>query len=275
MDLNNLFKDALKNDADSIVKDAMLYSALAKSKHVRFKLMASIVMDYEMDAQVADEAALALEMIQTYSLIHDDLPAMDDDDMRRNQPANHIQFDEATAILAGDGLLTKAFEHLAKSSYDDSIKVMLIAELAYASGISGMILGQAMDMNPSAIRSNNDVLKMYTLKTGMLFGAACAMGAIIANQGDLVDQYRTIGQTLGVAFQVQDDLLEYEKSSAELGKSKSDEKNKKMTFVSLSGNEEAMYIQTNAFNDVYESLARLNDHDMVVSLIKQIQHRGF
>lgn len=275
MDVEKQFKQAFAYDADSIVKESVLYSSLAKSKHLRYQLMMAVVSDLGLDSESAKDAALALEMIQTYSLIHDDLPAMDDDDMRRNQPSNHIKYGEATAILAGDGLLTKAFEHLAKSSYDDRIKVMLIAELAKASGISGMILGQVMDMNPSQIRSNNDVLKMYTLKTGMLFGAAMAMGAILADQGDLANQYRTIGQTLGVAFQVQDDLLECEKSSDDLGKSKSDAKNKKMTFVSLSGKEEAMYIQTNAFNDVYESLLRLGNHENVISLIKQIQNRGF
>ncbi len=273
--MENLFLNAFKSDADCVVKEAILYSILAKSKHVRARLLMALLQDHGIDPRYGEDAAVALEMIQTYSLIHDDLPAMDDDDMRRGQPANHIQFNEAIAILAGDGLLTKAFEHLAQSEYDDIIKVALIKELAHASGISGMIYGQVLDMDPDHLTSNNDILKMYALKTGMLFGAAMAMGAILANQGDKVENYRTIGQALGIAFQVQDDVLEMTKTQEELGKSKSDEKNEKKTLSRLSGKEGATYIQNNAFSDVFESLALIKDHPVTVELIKSIQDRGF
>lgn len=275
MKFDVLFKEALSYDADSIIKDSMLYSALALSKHLRAKLMEAVVLDYDGDSTTVHAAATALEMIQTYSLIHDDLPAMDDDDMRRNQLSNHKQFDEATAILAGDALLTKAFEHVVDSDYPDHTKLAIIKELSYASGCSGMLLGQSMDMNPSSIKTNNDILKMYSLKTGMLFGAALAIGAILCDLGDRVDNYRSIGQTLGVAFQVQDDLLEDEKSEEELGKSKSDAKNNKMTMVTLSGKEEAMYITKNAFNDSLESLMAYQEHKHVVALIDKIQNRGY
>jgi geranylgeranyl diphosphate synthase type II len=199
---------------------------------------------------------------------------MDDDDMRRNQLSNHKKFDEATAILSGDALLTKAFEHVVDSEYSDHVKLSIIKELSYACGLSGMILGQSMDMNPSVINTNNDILKMYTLKTGMLFGAACAIGAILCDLGDRVDNYRSLGQALGVAFQVQDDLLEDEKTAEELGKSKSDTKNKKINLVTLSGKEEAMYIAKNAFEDSLESLKTYQDHKHVVALITKIQNRG-
>lgn len=275
MKLDALFVDALNHDADSIIKQSMLYSLLAPSKHLRASLIEAIVLDYNQVKHSVEAAAVALEMIQTYSLIHDDLPAMDDDDMRRNQLSNHKKFDEATAILAGDALLTKAFNHIANSEYQDATKLAIIKELSYASGVSGMIKGQSMDMHPNALKSNNDVLKMYTLKTGMLFGAACAIGAIICNLGDRVDNYRSIGQALGVAFQVQDDLLESEKSEKELGKSKSDEKNNKINMVTLSGKEEAMYIAENAFNDVLESLNAYQEHKHVVALIRKIQNRGY
>jgi geranylgeranyl diphosphate synthase type II len=274
MKLNVLLKEALNHDADSIIKQSMLYSTLAPSKHLRASLIEAIVIDYEKEATLAHTAATALEMIQTYSLIHDDLPAMDDDDMRRNQLSNHKKFDEATAILSGDALLTKAFEHVVDSEYSDHVKLSIIKELSYACGLSGMILGQSMDMNPSVINTNNDILKMYTLKTGMLFGAACAIGAILCDLGDRVDNYRSLGQALGVAFQVQDDLLEDEKTAEELGKSKSDAKNKKINLVTLSGKEEAMYIAKNAFEDSLESLKTYQDHKHVVALITKIQNRG-
>lgn len=275
MKLDLLLSSALAKDADSIIKQSMLYSALAPSKHLRAQLIEAMVIDYGFDSQLAHAAATSLEMIQTYSLIHDDLPAMDDDDMRRNQPSNHKQFDEATAILAGDALLTKAFEHIVNSDYSDKIKLGIIKELSYASGCSGMILGQSMDMNPKQLKTNNDVLKMYSLKTGMLFGAALAIGAIICDLGDRIDNYRSLGQTLGVAFQVQDDLLEYDKSEGELGKSKSDEKNNKTTMITISGKEEAKYIVKNAFNDSMESLLAYQEHQHVVALIKKIQNRGY
>lgn len=275
MKLDVLLIEALSQDAQSRVTKSMLYSALAPSKHLRARLIEAVLLDYDNDPTLAHGAATALEMIQTYSLIHDDLPAMDNDDMRRGQLSNHKQFDEATAILAGDGLLTKAFEHIVDSSYSDHTKVAIIKELSHASGISGMILGQSLDMNPSAINSNNDILKMYSLKTGMLFGAALAIGAILCDLGDRVDNYRSIGQALGVAFQVQDDLLENEKTEQQLGKSKSDEKNNKMTMVTLSGKEEAMYIAQNAFNDSLESLVAYQQHNHVVALIQTIQNRGY
>lgn len=275
MNLSSLLIEALNNDANSTIKESMLYSLLGKSKHLRSKLIEAIVLDYNLDSKIAHPSAVALEMIQTYSLIHDDLPAMDDDDMRRNQLSNHKKFNEAVAILTGDALLTKAFEVIVDSEYDNQIKVAIMKELSYASGMSGMILGQHFDMNPSLLDSNNAIMRMYTLKTGMLFGAAFAIGAILSNVGDSIDNYRSVGQTLGVAFQVQDDLLEIQKTASQLGKSRSDETNQKINFVSAKGKEEATYICDNAFKDVYESLSALHDHPQVIGLIKTIQKRGY
>lgn len=275
MNLESLLIEALSKDADSQIKESMIYSLSGKSKHLRSKLIEAMIKDYNGDITLVKNSAIALEMIQTYSLIHDDLPAMDNDDTRRGQPSSHMKYNEATAILTGDALLTKAFEVIVTSDYNDQQKVAIIKELTYASGVSGMILGQYFDMNPSLLNSNNDILRMYTLKTGMLFGAAFAIGAILSNVGDSIDNYRSIGQALGVAFQVQDDLLEVEMSELQLGKSRSDEANKKKTFVSTKGKEEATYICTNAFNDVFESLHALHDHGEVVSLIKTIQKRGY
>ena len=275
MSLREKINVALVQEADSTIKEAMNYSLQAKSKLLRSFIIEAMVQDYGFNKELAHTSGVALEMIQTYSLIHDDLPAMDDDDFRRNQLSNHKKFDEATAILAGDALLTKAFEVIVDGEYTSDEKVAIIKELSYASGASGMILGQHFDMSPFYLTSNNAILKMISLKTGMLFGAAFAIGAILSHQGDKKDNYRSIGQTLGVAFQIQDDLLEVEKTESELGKSKSDAKNQKITLLSFKGKEEAQTICNNAFNDVFESLSALNDHKHVVALIQSISKRGY
>ncbi|NLA79045.1 MAG: polyprenyl synthetase family protein [Erysipelothrix sp.] len=275
MKLHELIKAAFEHDADSTIKEAMLYSLGGKSKQLRSQLILAMLEDYGVEAMFGYPSAIALEMIQTYSLIHDDLPAMDDDGWRRNQLSNHKQYDEATAILAGDGLLTKAMEVIVTSEYDAALKVAILNELTLASGINGMILGQHYDMQAHHLKHNNDVLKMYSLKTGMLFGAALAIGAHLSNQGYLVDNYRTIGQSLGVAFQIQDDLFDLDKSEAQLGKSKSDMENEKITIVTLSGRKAAIYLMTNTLNDVIESLKRMHQHDYVLTLIESIKQRGY
>lgn len=275
MKLNEHINASFKDDAPSMIKEAMLYSLNGKSKHIRSMIIYAILQDYELNPEMGHAAAIAMEMIQTYSLIHDDLPAMDNDDWRRNQASNHKQYDEATAILAGDGLLTKAFEVIVTSEYEDSQKLAIIKELSNAAGINGMILGQFYDMNQDLLNTNNDVLRMYSLKTGMLFGAAMTIGAILANQIERVDYYRNLGQALGVAFQIQDDCFDVEKSQAQLGKSISDATNQKQTIVALVGLKQAAYLLEASFVDVYESLNRYQNHPHLETLIKSVQTRGF
>ena len=163
------------------------------------------------------EAAMALEMLHTYSLIHDDLPAMDDDDLRRGQPSCHRAFDEATAILAGDTLQTEAFARLA-GVRPAVLAVGLIAVLADAAGRGGMAAGQQLDLDASG-GAGGDLARIHLLKTGRLLGAAAAMGALCAGcSPETVQTVRGAGEELGVAFQMVDDVLDETVPAGELGK---------------------------------------------------------
>lgn len=186
-----------------------------------------------------DKVACALEMIHAYSLIHDDLPAMDDDALRRGQPTCHIAFDEATAILAGDALQARAFELLTElHDCPAGTQLQLIQQLATASGTQGMVGGQAIDL--FSVNKNIDVQQLETLhrmKTGALIRAAITMGATLtgASQEQLqaLDQY---GEAIGLAFQVQDDILDIESDTATLGKTQgADQALNKPTYPSLLG----------------------------------------
>jgi geranylgeranyl diphosphate synthase type II len=191
--------------------------------------------------------AASLECIHTYSLIHDDLPAMDDDDLRRGRPSNHKQFDEATAILAGDGLLTEAFGLMSAASIVKGLPadrvLRAIYVLAVAAGAGGMVGGQAVDME---FTGRTDVplvelRRMHAMKTGALITAACECGAILSGADDAdVDNAREFGRNIGVAFQIVDDVLDVVSDTATLGKpAGSDEAMGKSTYPSLMGLEKS------------------------------------
>jgi geranylgeranyl diphosphate synthase type II len=184
---------------------------------------------------------MALEMVHTYSLIHDDLPSMDNDDLRRGQPTNHKVYGEATAILAGDGLLTAAFEVLAKEgSVNSDIRVNWVQELSEAAGMQGMVLGQQLDMDGLKDASLEDLENLHRRKTGALLAASVVMGAMTAQAPQsTLNILREFALDMGLAFQIRDDILDVI-GGAELGKPVlSDEKNQKATYVSLLGLEKA------------------------------------
>lgn len=191
----------------------------------------------------SSRAGEAIEHIHTYSLIHDDLPAMDDDDMRRGQPTLHVAFDEATAILVGDGLQARAFELIASDSdLSAQQRVDLIACLSFAAGFEGMVGGQSMDIEATNQTLTLEQLKqLHALKTGALFVAALEMGAIIGEASD--EQrgvLREVGQKIGLAFQIIDDVIDVRSDSETLGKtSGKDVLAGKSTYVSLMGIEAA------------------------------------
>jgi geranylgeranyl diphosphate synthase type II len=204
------------------VGEAMRYSLEAGGKRVRPILCLLAAEAVGGPAQAALPGALALECIHTYSLVHDDLPAMDDDDLRRGKPTCHIAFGEAHAILAGDGLLTEAFRLLASAEgLDPARRVEAIAVLAEASGWRGMVGGQALDLEGEALASYGlDHLKtIHRLKTGALLRASTELGAILAG-ADAAQRaaLRAYGEALGLAFQIQDDLLDATATDAALGK---------------------------------------------------------
>jgi len=168
----------------------------------------------------AEIAAAAIEMVHTYSLVHDDLPAMDDDDFRRGRPTSHRKFDEATAILAGDGLLTLAFEVLAKETSDASIGMKLVAELAGSAGPAGMVAGQLADLHAEHTRAGRKALEYIHLnKTAKMFRAAAGMGAICGGASEVqLRRLREYGLKLGLGFQIADDILDVCGTTEQLGK---------------------------------------------------------
>ena len=199
---------------------AMRHAVLGGGKRMRALLVYASGALLQADETTLHAPAIAVELIHAYSLVHDDLPAMDDDDLRRGKPTVHIAFDEATAILAGDALQTRAFEHLAAADVDAALRVDWLATLAQASGAAGMCGGQALDIAATGShQSLDDLQEMHALKTGALIRAAVRMGALAgtADAGTLarLDDFAT---ALGLAFQVRDDILDIEASSAQLGK---------------------------------------------------------
>jgi geranylgeranyl pyrophosphate synthase len=221
--------------------EAMRYSLLIGGKRVRPTLVyaAANAISAQPACATLDSIACAVEFIHTYSLIHDDLPAMDDDDLRRGSPTCHRQFDEATAILAGDGLQTRAFELLAHlPGVGADTRLALITALAGASGPRGMVGGQAIDLGAVHQQIGIDRLEtMHRLKTGALIRSAARMGAIAAAadapQLDAIDRYAA---AIGLAFQVQDDILDITSDTATLGKQQgADMARDKPTYPALLG----------------------------------------
>ncbi|RMF15047.1 MAG: polyprenyl synthetase family protein [Gammaproteobacteria bacterium] len=228
----------LRSQPESRLRDAMAYSLLAPGKRVRPLLAMAACDALGGEAVHALPAACALEMIHAYSLIHDDLPAMDDDALRRGRPTCHIQYDEATAILAGDALQTLAFETLAEAPVRPLDVVRLLRILARASGASGMAVGQAWDMEATDQAVDLDTLqRIHRHKTGALIQASLEMGGIIAGADETsMARLGQLGKHLGLAFQIQDDILDETADTATLGKAAGqDRAHNKSTYVRLLG----------------------------------------
>jgi len=223
--------------------------------------------------------ACAFEMIHTYSLIHDDLPAMDDDDLRRGRPTCHVRFDEATAILAGDALQTIAFQTIANDErLDASTRIALISELTRAAGTpEGMVAGQALDMEAEARQVNGAELEeIHRLKTGALIVGAARCGAIIgaADEHELAAITRYAAH-LGLLFQITDDLLDITATAADLGKTPGkDAQSRKATYPALYGIEESREKAVNAHRAAYEALQQLDRPTEVLHrIVDFILHR--
>ncbi|UPT75865.1 MAG: polyprenyl synthetase family protein [Elusimicrobiota bacterium] len=234
-------------DLPESVRKAMRYSLFAGGKRLRPTLVLEAAECCGLSAKKALKTAAALEMIHTYSLIHDDLPAMDDDDLRRGKPTNHKVFGEAMAILAGDGLLTKAFEATAENAADLKLKGKATAELvrvvAYGAGAEGMVGGQVADLAAEGMKrklSKAAAAKMlegvHRRKTGALIVASLDAGAVLAATSDKNrESLRAYGACIGLAFQIADDVLDVVGDKKKLGKKGSDVANDKLTYASLYG----------------------------------------
>ncbi|MBP3871460.1 MAG: polyprenyl synthetase family protein [Faecalicoccus sp.] len=224
----------------SLTREAMAYSLMNGGKRIRPQLLFSVLKDHGLPESLGYPAAAAIEMIHTYSLIHDDLPAMDNDDLRRGKPSCHKAFNEAAAILAGDGLLTLAFQEILKSDTDDTRRVYLVQKLSEYAGIEGMIYGQDQDMFSQTENADIELLKnIERYKTGKLLTIPLIAGCVLAHSESDLDKMLRIGENIGILFQVQDDILDVTKSAEELGKSNSDLENDKITACSLLGLDKA------------------------------------
>ena len=215
-------------------------------------------------------------MIHTYSLIHDDLPAMDNDDLRRGRPTCHKQFDEATAILAGDGLLTFAFETCAKAETPSDIKVRCIAMLARMAGADGMVHGQDLDMNESQCSDWNYLVDVHTYKTGCLLSIPLMIGACLCGQSeDIIEQWHSIGNMIGLAFQIQDDILDVQLTPEQFGKSNSDARNEKVTSVTLLGMDKAEKMMNDLYTQAEDAIRHLPEFDGtgLLNMVEQIRTR--
>lgn len=209
----------------SVLNDGIRYALEGKGKRVRPLLVLLVNHALGGKKQEALSAAIALEMMHTYSLVHDDMPVLDDDDLRRGRKTVHVVFDEPTALLVGNSLLTDAFRVLTEGGFgiknylSDEQKVRMVQELSQASGSQGMVLGQALDVYWTKKNdfTNEDLDKIHLNKTGKLLGGACALGALSYTSNlDLVSKLRRSGELLGLSFQIIDDLLD---ESHETGKS--------------------------------------------------------
>lgn len=269
-----LFELLNRNESNEVI-DAMSYSLLGKGKRIRPLLFLTTISCYGLNWEDYVDIACSIEMIHTYSLIHDDLPCMDDDTLRRGRKTCHIVYGEATALLAGDGLLNEAVLVLCNSALKSDEKISCIRTLYNASGVNGMIEGQMLDIYHESKKANLEQLKsIHNNKTGKLISAPFEMAGIIANKKDRTI-LKEIGLKLGLAFQIQDDVLDVTSSNEILGKdAKSDLDNGKSTYVSLLGVDESIRQIEILFNDIYKMISSLKfDNRLLVKLIKEIEER--
>ena len=246
------------------VIDAMRYALFAGGKRLRPFLVVMTSRLFSVEEENAIRVAAAIECLHTYSLIHDDLPAMDNDDVRRGKPSVHKKFDEATAVLAGDALLTLCFEILSdvKTHSDPEIRCELIATLSRAVGALGMVGGQMIDLkseNQSLIE--NEINRMQHMKTGALIVFSCEAGAILAQvKGKRREALKHYGSDIGLAFQIVDDLLDIERSSLDIGKTAGkDIRAGKATIVSLIGAGNAKIKADKLINQAIKGLEIFDD----------------
>ena len=257
------FISGAENSPQKIIFDSMKYSLEAGGKRIRPVLLLETIKIMGGNCSAGIPFACAVEYIHTYSLIHDDLPAMDDDDLRRGKPTNHKVFGEAVAILAGDGLLNSAFEimsgEILKNNCVGSVKAMNV--IASCAGVNGMIAGQIVDIESEGRSISYEELRyLHSKKTGALIKASVMAGAYIAgaNEEELkaVERY---SENIGLAFQITDDILDVTGNTSELGKNTgSDIQNDKSTYVSLFGIEKARLLAQDCLKDAVESLGNFD-----------------
>jgi geranylgeranyl diphosphate synthase, type II len=277
LELNNLLPSAAV--APEKIHQAIRWSVFAGGKRFRPALLLATGQAFGATADVLVKTACAFEMIHTYSLIHDDLPAMDDDELRRGRPTCHVRFDEATAILAGDALQTLAFQTIATdTALDASTRVALITELSRSSGTpNGMVGGQALDMEAEARQVNGAELEeIHRFKTGALIVAAARSGAIIARSSDEeLNAITNYASQLGLLFQITDDVLDVTATIEDLGKTPGkDARSLKATYPGLYGMDEAIAAAVEAHRAACSALDEISHPtEILQSIADFILHR--
>ncbi len=267
-------QEYLDSQRPCLISDAMKY-AMEGGKRFRPRVIFALLKGMGIDESEGYDAALALELIQTYSLIHDDLPAMDNDDFRRGKPSLHKAFREDIAILTGDQLLTNAFRVIAESdSYDAKCKVNIIKALSTYAGSDGMIYGQLLDVTSD--NQNIDAEKLDVIqdnKTGGLFKIACLIPMYIAGREE-EDCFIRMGSLIGKIFQNQDDLFDVIKSEKEMGKSLSDARNEKGSALSVYSLDELKQLIEDQFNELDALLNEIDiDKTYISELLQALKNR--
>ena len=255
-------KEMLQKQGNDLMSAPVRHAVLNGGKRLRAFLVIHSCNIFEVQKDTALQAAIAIECLHAYSLVHDDLPCMDDDELRRGKPTVHVKWDEATATLTGDALQALAFELIASLPHTDAIRIVeLLKKLAKASGMQGMVLGQAQDIQAEKSKVNlniNDITSLQQNKTGALIEWSAISGAILSNQDDgkLLDYAKSIG----LAFQIQDDILDIEGDAVLAGKRlQKDVSAGKATFVSLLGIENAKLRAKELIEEAIDALSDYGD----------------
>lgn len=246
------------------LEESMNYSLSAGGKRLRPLLLLAVLESFGADVELGFPAAAALEMIHTYSLVHDDLPAMDNDELRRGNPTNHIQFNEATAILAGDALLALAFEVITLGNLPAEIKIQLSRILAQTSGYTGMVGGQQADIDgEDSDLSLEEIEQIHLRKTGALIKMAMLSGGIIVQKSDeILDKLASYADEVGIAYQIRDDILDVVGTEEELGKGvATDAALGKSTYPSLLGLEGAFEALDQRLNNAIQAIQAIAELD--------------
>ena len=267
----------LDSDCPPRLREAMRYSLLAKSKRLRPLLVLMAAEACGSHQAEAMPAAVAVEMIHTYSLIHDDLPSMDDDDLRRGQPSSHKQFDEGTAILAGDALLTLAFEVVSQAVSPPAVASRCCGVLAQAAGPCGMVGGQVDDLADGKLETLEHLMHIHARKTGALFRVSLKMGGLVANAtNEQLTALDTYGSRIGLAFQIVDDLLDVRGDEATLGKrTRKDDGHGKLTYPGLIGIEGSEERANTLVNEACDALVIFDDRaEHLVALARYVVERN-
>ncbi len=266
------------NSSEPTLKEAMIYSVKNGGKRIRPVIMLATAELLGVDKKDVLSFAIAIECIHAYSLIHDDLPAMDNDDLRRGKPTNHKVYGEALAILAGDGLLNYAFELILRRVSDrNSISAGRL--LALYAGAFGMIGGQALDIlsenKPINSESEKLLLDIHANKTGRLLSASVLVPSCLANNL-YFDELSLYGKNLGLLFQITDDILDYTSNPETLGKSVNKDKNSnKLTFVSLYGIERACQMAENCYLEGVKAVEKIEGSQFLIDILKFVKTRSF